>query len=108
MRQVATFVPRPLLHGEIKAAFHSRLRGSHAHQRIVVVNGLGGSGKSQLVLNYVLEFRNEYSGVFWIDATRRDTVEQHYTQLYRLLFGLLTTTDQNIPMIDDLVLLVRH
>jgi hypothetical protein len=50
--------------------------------RIVVVNGLGGSGKSQVVLNYVQEFRSEYSGVFWIDATRMDTVVQYYTQLY--------------------------
>lgn len=108
MRQVAIFVPRPLLHDDIKATFHDRPRGSHARQRIVVVHGLGGSGKSQLVLNYIQEFRNEYSGVFWINATRRDTVEQHYTQIYCLLFGLLTTTDENIPKIDDLILAVQQ
>ena len=93
MRQVATFVARPLLHDDIKAVFHNRPRGSHAHQRIVVVNGLGGSGKSQLVLNYVQEFRSEYSGVFWIDATRRFGSPQHSIKLLHNVVEVNTTVD---------------
>ena len=32
--------------------------------RILVVWGLGGAGKSQLVLNYIREYRQDYTAVF--------------------------------------------
>lgn len=52
----------------------------------MVVWGLGGSGKSQLVLNYIREYRWEYGAVFWVEAGQKETTERDYIQIYRLLF----------------------
>jgi hypothetical protein len=41
---------------------------------ILVVQGLGGSGKSQLVLNYVREYREDYAAVFWVKALRKQSL----------------------------------
>jgi hypothetical protein len=51
-----------------------------------VVYGLGGAGKSQLVLNYIRTYRNDYAGVFWIQAGQKESVERDYVQIYDLLF----------------------
>jgi len=37
--------------------------------RILAVYGLGGSGKSQLVLNYVREYREDYLTSFWVEIS---------------------------------------
>ncbi|SMY27332.1 unnamed protein product [Zymoseptoria tritici ST99CH_1A5] len=46
---------------------HGRLR--HA----VVVHGMGGTGKTQVVLQYVQRHRYEYDTLIWIDATSPET-----------------------------------
>jgi hypothetical protein len=46
--------------------------------RTAVVWGLGGTGKSQLVLNYVQEHRKQYRAVFWIEAGQKEAVERNF------------------------------
>lgn len=41
--------------------------------QILVVWGLGGAGKSQLVLNYIREYRQDYTAVFWIEAGSKES-----------------------------------
>jgi hypothetical protein len=43
--------------------------------RILAVHGLGGSGKSQLVLNYVQEYREDYLTIFWVEAGQKESIE---------------------------------
>ena len=54
--------------------------------RIAVVCGLGGSGKSQLVMNYIRKYGEEYSAVIWIEAGAKESVERdfvlHFADLY--------------------------
>ena len=84
LRPVASYVPRPKLHRKIQELHN----GKDAREtRILVVHGLGGSGKSQLVLNYMREYREDYSTVFWIEAGQKESIERDYIQIYRLLFG---------------------
>ena len=78
MRQVRTFVPRSALYNAIKTGFNDDLRQSHQIQHIAVVYRLGGAGKSQLALDYVQAVRTEYSGVFWINAKDKDSVERDF------------------------------
>ena len=59
LRPVANYVSRPHLHRQIKEQLHDKRRDA-TDTRILVVHGLGGSGKSQLVLNYVQEYRDDY------------------------------------------------
>ena len=48
-----------------------------------------------------------YSGIFWIDASDRDTVEREFRLLYRLLFRDSLPANQDPPKMDDLFLRVR-
>ena len=63
-RPVSTFVPRPRLHQKIKEQLHDQNNEEEEDTRILVVYGLGGVGKSQLVLRYIDEYRRDYAGVF--------------------------------------------
>jgi hypothetical protein len=56
-----------------------------------VVWGLGGSGKSQLILNYIREYRQDYTAAFGIEAGQKGAIERDYIQIHRLLFGGLAT-----------------
>ncbi|ORY14146.1 hypothetical protein BCR34DRAFT_240810 [Clohesyomyces aquaticus] len=50
----------------------------HADQRrnkIVVIYGIGGSGKTQFCLKFVEDNRQRYWGVFWIDASTKTNAE---------------------------------
>ena len=75
--------------------------------RILVVWGLGGAGKSQLVLNYIREYRQDYSAVFWIECGSKESIERDYIQIYRLLYGRLLSAGQDIVKVEDAVPVVK-
>ena len=52
-----------------------------------MVWGFGGAGKSQLVLNFIREYRRDYAVVFWIEAGSKESIERDYIQIYRLLYS---------------------
>jgi tetratricopeptide (TPR) repeat protein len=85
LRPVAHYVPRPRLHQKIKEQLHDK-REQADNTRTLVVWGLGGSGKSQLVLNYVREYRRDYAAIFWLEAGQKESIERDYVQIYRQLF----------------------
>ena len=107
IKQVKTFVARSALHNAIKMGFNDDLQQTHPRQHIAVVYRLGGVGKSQLVLDYVQTVKTRYSGVFWIDARDRDSVERDFGQLYRLLFRTQTVNNRDLPKSEKVILLVR-
>ena len=77
-------------------------------RRILVVYGLGGAGKSQLVLNYVREHRQNYAGVFWIEAGSKETLARDYAQIYGLLYGRTASTGQDLVKLEDAVPAVKR
>jgi len=76
--------------------------------RILVVWGLGGAGKSQLVLNYIREYRRDYAAVFWIEAGSKESIERDYVQIYRRLFGHQMNTGHEMVKVDDAVPAVKR
>lgn len=50
----------------------------------VALVGLGGTGKSQLAVQYAYRVRND-SHVFWLNATSRSTLEESYRDMARVL-----------------------
>jgi tetratricopeptide (TPR) repeat protein len=72
--------------------------------KILVICGLGGAGKSQLVLNYVEDFKDDYTATFWIDASSKERLEADYKQVHNLLLRP-TRVD---TAIDTCVSEVRH
>ncbi|KIW84514.1 hypothetical protein Z517_03764 [Fonsecaea pedrosoi CBS 271.37] len=49
--------------------------------KILVVCGLGGSGKTQFALRFAEETRSQYWGTFWVDATSPETLENGFSSL---------------------------
>ncbi|KAL8830338.1 MAG: hypothetical protein Q9170_005774 [Blastenia crenularia] len=58
--------------GRLLSSPSQSTRGSH---KIVVIHGLGGSGKTQFCLSL------SYWGVFWIDASTRENAEHGFSKL---------------------------
>jgi tetratricopeptide (TPR) repeat protein len=49
------------------------------------LTGLGGSGKTQIALEYAYRYQEEYKAVFWLQAETRDQLLSDVTQLAALL-----------------------
>ena len=70
--------------------------------------GLGGAGKSQLVLHYILEYRKDCKAVFWIEAESKETIERDCIQIYGLLYGRPTRASPETPPLEDVVPAVKR
>ena len=53
---------------------------------MVAVTGLGGTGKTQLVLSYLQKYQAIYKATFWIDAGQLSSVKRDFVNIYRQLF----------------------
>ncbi|KAK3167771.1 hypothetical protein OEA41_004217 [Lepraria neglecta] len=67
-----------------------------------------GAGKSQLVLNYIRDYRQDYTAVFWIEAGSKESIQRDYIQIYRLLYGRPLSVGQEIVKVEDAVPAVKH
>jgi tetratricopeptide (TPR) repeat protein len=103
---VAQFVPRPRLHDQIRRQLHD-VQHEATDTRILVVSGLGGSGKSQLVLNYVREYRMDHKAIFWVEAGQKESIERDFLQIYRQLFDRPLTVAQELLKMEDVVPAVK-
>jgi tetratricopeptide (TPR) repeat protein len=68
-----------------------------------VVWGLGGAGKTQLVLDYVQQHRTKYKATFWIEAGRKESLERDFVHLYQTLFGLYVSVGAETVRVEDAV-----
>ncbi|KAI4221929.1 MAG: hypothetical protein L6R40_008609 [Gallowayella cf. fulva] len=50
-------------------------------QKRFVIHGLGGSGKTQVCLKFAEDHREEFWGIFWMDASSAESLEQGYLQV---------------------------
>lgn len=107
LRPVANYVSRPRLHQIIKKQLHDSNDDRVQEVRIVVVWGLGGAGKSQLVLNYIREHREDYAAVFWIECGSRESIERDYIQIYQLLNGRSLGLGQDMVKAKDAIPAVK-
>lgn len=49
--------------------------------KVLVVCGLGGSGKTQFALKFAEDSRDKYWGIFWVDATTVETLKTSFTSI---------------------------
>ncbi|MCJ1283148.1 hypothetical protein MMC26_002475 [Xylographa opegraphella] len=54
---------------------------SRERQRIVVLQGMGGIGKSQLARSYATKHQNSYSAIFWLDAKTEQSLKRSIAQI---------------------------
>lgn len=66
---------------EMREALEAGQNGTNG----VALSGAGGSGKSQLALEYAFRHREEYRYVFWVLATSREALSAAYSDIAELL-----------------------
>jgi NB-ARC domain len=106
LRPVANYVIRPRLQQKIEDQLYIFRGDVEQDTRILVIYGLGGSGKSQLALNFVRTRRRDYAAIFWIEAGRKETIERDYLSMYRLLFGS-SSAGLKSATVEEAVMMVK-
>ncbi|KAI6777522.1 uncharacterized protein J7T54_001131, partial [Emericellopsis cladophorae] len=107
LRVVLTFVSRPTLHDKLREQIGPpRADADGQGPRIAVVWGIGGVGKSQLVLDYHLRHRHEYSASFWVDASRKQTIDRDFLAISKVLFNVPDSTKDDVR-VEDAILAVK-
>ncbi|KAI9765584.1 MAG: hypothetical protein M1840_007273 [Geoglossum simile] len=62
-------------------------KGRLCDRTVVVLQGMGGIGKSQIALEYLYRNQGDYSAVFWIDATNPNTVKESGREIMESLIA---------------------
>src|SRR4051812_35564698 len=62
----------------------------------IVLKGLGGMGKSQLMLKYCYSHRKEYDYVFWLHAEDSEVLDEFYNLAEKL--GIKADNDEALSM----------
>ncbi len=107
LRPVPNYVLRPRLHQKIKEQLYDLKDDEVEDVRVLVVWVLGGAGKSQLVLNYIREYRQDYTAVFWIEAGSKESIERDHVQICRLLSGRQIDAGDEMVKVEDAVSTVK-
>ncbi len=80
---------------------HNKLTAERTGENMpVAITGLGGIGKTQLAIEYIHRYRNEYSYVLWAKADTPETLISELFKLAKKLDAQLTEKDeQNPPLV---------
>lgn len=54
---------------------------SSSTQKLLIIEGGHGSGKTELALKYAQKHKSDYWGVFWVDASSRSNAKQSYEEI---------------------------
>ncbi|KAL8856213.1 MAG: hypothetical protein Q9178_007178 [Gyalolechia marmorata] len=111
LKSVANYVQRPTLSEQLRKQLCDpsveRSDARPEETEILVIWGLGGAGKSQLVLDYLQKHRRDYTATFWIEAGRKESVERDFLKIYQLLFLGRAPPGQQGLTVDDVVTIVK-
>ncbi|PRY02700.1 FxSxx-COOH system tetratricopeptide repeat protein [Allonocardiopsis opalescens] len=67
------------------------------------LHGMGGVGKTQLAVEYVYRFRNDYDLVWWIYAEHADQIRSSFMELAQVLGLPAEDTDRTIQQVLDIL-----
>ena len=78
------YVERKKLFDRLEELLSNR---TSSHPGIVVLLGMGGTGKTQLALNYCrrMKANGKYGGIFWLDSSSRNALESSMVAISKLL-----------------------
>lgn len=62
-------------------------RGDGSHRKTIVLQGLGGVGKTQLAVAFIKQQRDAYSAIFWLNGKSEDTVKRSFSSMATRLHG---------------------
>jgi len=104
---VSVYVERNVLSRMLESKLQALREGSdilHA----VILSGLGGSGKSQLVLRYVETHKRRYSHIFWVDAATKELTFESFRAIgqdLKLEIYEKSNLDPQEPVLENRVVL---
>src|SRR5579884_1176749 len=87
-----------LLHERLGATRTATLTQSQA------ISGLGGIGKTQIVIEYAYRHRQEYTAVLWVNAATRDTITASFLEIATLL----ALPEQQEGDLNQVVMIVKR
>jgi AAA+ ATPase superfamily predicted ATPase len=67
------FIDRP---AEMKELEEHLLPSANKRQKIFVLRGLGGIGKTQLAVEFIRRHHKPFSSVFWLDGNSNDSLKR--------------------------------
>ncbi len=70
---------------EVIENLHLRLSAEKDGAAIETISGLGGIGKTQLMLEYAYRKRDDYEAVFWLRADKQELLQEDLAQTAKLL-----------------------
>ncbi|KAF2786451.1 FabD/lysophospholipase-like protein [Melanomma pulvis-pyrius CBS 109.77] len=73
--RVSKFVDRPAEMAELKRVLLPSPKQNH-RQKIYVLHGLGGIGKTQLAVEFARQYHRQFSSVFWLDGRSENSLRQ--------------------------------
>ena len=94
---MSTYTERPYLSEDLRAKLGKRL-GSTGLAYAAAIIGLGGTGKTQLVLRYIEEHEEEYDTVLWIDVRSEETTRSSYERLCRTAGLPIEAATGDVPL----------
>ena len=96
---VPTYTERPHLTEELGVKLGKRYGGAGLAYAITVI-GLGGTGKTQLVLHYIEGHEEEYDTILWIDVRSEETARSSYERCCRALCLPIEAPTVDVPLQD--------
>jgi tetratricopeptide (TPR) repeat protein len=96
---VPTYTERPYLTEELGVKLGKR-HGGAGLAYAVAVTGLGGTGKTQLVLHYIEGHEEEYDTILWIDVRSEETARSSYERCCRALCLPIEAPTVDVPLQD--------
>lgn len=79
--EIEHFVGREGELAKIKEAF----QGDGSHRETVLLQGLGGIGKTQLAAEYVKQQRDAHPAIFWLNGKSEDALKQSFKNMAKRL-----------------------
>lgn len=75
--------------------------GGGTGRRAVTLHGLGGIGKTQLAIAYIMAHRDDYSAIFWLNIKDEVSVKQSYLRLAKRILQDCPSASQLGVFTDD-------
>lgn len=67
---------------------NEEFQGNGSHRKTVLLQGLGGIGKTQLAVTFIKQHRNIFSAVFWLNGQNEDALRQGFANMTKRLYKI--------------------
>ena len=70
-----------------KISSHFATGSQKERTQVLILHALGGQGKSQIAIEYCQTSREQYAGIFWVNASSEELAVQSYARIAAALSG---------------------